>query len=971
MAIEIREPEISKPSAVKEFTDRVDSFKDFRTRRDIMLTKGSTIITFYGAGGVGKSTLLEKLEDEAGQCKCIKYNFSYSTDLHEILRRFKYQLAAYGCSFPLFDTGNYYYSLKVGQYAEPIKAISILEQIPWIKEFRKKLSKSIKFMGDSMPVFQTNQKVLNALTDEGENLIERFLSSALGVLYSAMPATRALTSLMSLGDTLLVKYLAKKGVLDETHKAVRNKLNDLRQKKDPVELGEYLPTLFAMDVKDWMKETGNKLIVFLDNYELLIGATNLPTAEQRKRDLWLRGYNGLIRMIPDTLWTIAGRNEICWDCDLAKENEQHLIKAFSREDSDWFLRRAGVEDETLRGELVKLTEGYPIFLDLCVDFYIEYKWQHGKAPTIDEFGKTREDVVRRIFRYLDNDRDDAAKDVLEFLCVLNMWTDEIVIETGSVVLPNFSRNTYKRVKNFSFIHSEQLTSDDFALTIYRFDKTIQSILIATCDEDLIVNVKTAVDEYFKSFFAGKEIFDAREIFYLKLWSEFVVRFANDANELLRRYKEIFGDKVSTLTDCAYFNAAEEILKPFINKFENLRLTDKIEYVYFEMDLWWLRRSQGDYKRAFNIIKSAYGKCCQLLGNEHIETVRAMHKLAISLNDLGFYNKALDFRERVFTLRKKILGNTHSDTLDAMHNLAVTLNDLGRYNQAFRWNEQVFTLRKKILGNNHPDTLDAMINLANSLRGLGRYEKALTMQKRILEFSKRIHVNRAESIIAAMHNLAVTLNDMQRRDEALTMQRQVFRLSKKILGYENPETIAAMHNLAIYLNNCSHHGTAVILREQVLNLSKKILGEEHPNTLNAMNNLAISLINSNHYPEALELQEQVLQLSKKILGEEHPNTLDAICNLAETLRNSNHYPEAIVLQRGGLAQCEKIFGDDNPLTIAFIENLAESLLGNDEREEAGQLIERAVTAAQKTFGSDHLETKKILELREKFFGIHCQ
>ena len=141
-----------------------------------------------------------------------------------------------------------------------------------------------------------------------------------------------------------------------------------------------------------------------------------------------------------------------------------MIKALSPEDAGQFLLKAGIKNENLRGELVKLTEGYPIFLDLCVDVYVEYKRQNNNnEPTIKDFGSKRQDVVARILRYIIEDKDDAARDMLEFLCMLNVWTDELAFDIGKKALEKFSRNTYKRVKNFSFIQEEQIENEDISL----------------------------------------------------------------------------------------------------------------------------------------------------------------------------------------------------------------------------------------------------------------------------------------------------------------------------------------------------------------------------------------------------------------------------------------------------------------------------------------------------------------------------
>ena len=275
MAIKIRQPTFYKIPAVKEFTDRVEPRKAFWNRFAKMCEEGSTIISFYGAGGVGKSALLKKLEEEIkhrdavtnSQCKYVKYDFSIGTDTREVLRTFKFQLSKYGCSFPLFDVGNYYYSLKVGQDAAPPRTQSALEQIPLVKKLTKSLSKASSVSGSAMSVFNTTKILFQSTKDlQKKDWLDFFIGESLKYLGTAMPIMRTITTLMSVADMFLEEYLERKGLLDEFHKSIRNELNALRQDKDPMAVYEYLPVLFAVDVGDWMEETSSKLIVFLDNY---------------------------------------------------------------------------------------------------------------------------------------------------------------------------------------------------------------------------------------------------------------------------------------------------------------------------------------------------------------------------------------------------------------------------------------------------------------------------------------------------------------------------------------------------------------------------------------------------------------------------------------------------------------------------------------------------------------------------------
>ena len=961
MAIKIKM--VDTPAyTVKEFADRVELRKSFWKRYEKMVQEGSILISFYGAGGVGKSALLRKLEEEVKQhneilkCCYVKYDFSIGTDVCDVLKTLKFQLSDYGCNFPLFDIGNYYYTLSIGQDIAPPKVKSMFEQIPLVQEMKKRLSKASATVGNAMTVFNTTKKFFNAATDvDEEHWLEQFFNITISGLGTSMPLMRTITIFMSMADVFLEEYMKRKGLLDTRHQFIRNQLNDRRQKKDPVALYDYLPTLFAADVADWMTETGNKLIVFLDNYESLVGTTNFISTEQRKRDMWLRGYEGLMYSIPNTLWTIAGRNELLWEGELAEELEQHKITALSPQDSKWFLKQAGISDANLLNNLVELTKGYPIFLDLCVDFYAEYRRQHtDKLPSIEEFGKKNDEVVGRILRYVDAS-DPAAKDMLEFLCVLDVWTDEIAIDIGGLVFNYFSRNIYKRIKKFSFIQSKHIENDEMNLEVFQFDNTIQSLLVTSCDEKIIDDVKIAVNKYFKKFFTGHKIFNTKEIFYLKLWAEFIVHSASRDDEIFEQYRNNLMEHILTLTNNANFDAVEGILSLFMDKFENLGMADSVSYTYFEMDFGRLKRAQGHYQEAYEITKSAYERRIHFLGEEHSDTVESMHRLAIMLNDIGRYDEAIKFHSQVLELRKNSLGEEHSDTIEAMHFLAISLNDAGSYDEALRLREKVFELRKKNLGEENPYTLNAMNNLAVSFSSLGFYEEAWKMRKKVLTLYEKVFGKEHPDTIAAMSNLALSLSTLKHYEEAWKLQEKVLALYEKVFGEEHPDTITAMNNLAISLNALERYSEALELREKVLTLYEKILGEKHPYTLIAMNNLALSLNALKRYSEALELQEKVLKFSKKIFGEEHPDTIAVMNNLAISLGIFERYEEALPLQEKVLNWYKNILGDENLYTITAMDNLALSLTILKRYEEALPLQEKVLSLHKKILGEDNPTT----------------
>jgi hypothetical protein len=91
----------------------------------------------------------------------------------------------------------------------------------------------------------------------------------------------------------------------------------------------------------------------------------------------------------------------------------------------------------------------------------------------------------------------------------------------------------------------------------------------------------------------------------------------------------------------------------------------------------------------------------------------MGNLARPLGRLMGWDKALKLQEQVLAVSRKVLGPEHLDTITAMHDVAVSYWKTDRFDEAIKLQEPVLALRRKLLGPEHPDTLSAMNDLANS------------------------------------------------------------------------------------------------------------------------------------------------------------------------------------------------------------------------------------------------------------------
>lgn len=114
-----------KPQANKIFTDREEPresfWKNYRQYKELMQGEGEVkVLAYYGIGGIGKTTLLHKLQEEMRERirepRYVYFDFNIAQDARTVLDYLKTKLTKeYGYSFPLYDLGVYAYAQKIGE----------------------------------------------------------------------------------------------------------------------------------------------------------------------------------------------------------------------------------------------------------------------------------------------------------------------------------------------------------------------------------------------------------------------------------------------------------------------------------------------------------------------------------------------------------------------------------------------------------------------------------------------------------------------------------------------------------------------------------------------------------------------------------------------------------------------------------------------------------------------------------------
>ena len=394
------------------------------------------------------------------------------------------------------------------------------------------------------------------------------------------------------------------------------------------------------------------------------------------RDWWIRddtdGHLGLIFTIPNVLWVISGRNKIRWTGELEEELDQHLLKRLSYDDSNYFLKTAEVEDQNLRDGIINLTEGYPLYLDICVDTY-ERILALGKTPTLDNFGQNREQIINRLMKYMDDD----ICQMVQCLCLLGTWTDYMAHD---IVIG------YVKTKKFSFIQQKFVTLDDEEIEIFSFDRTLQKFIIESIKSNstprmMIDHLQDKVNIFFEKMLDKTD--DETFFFYLKRWSEIILTLTDDAQDLMDQYEKYLEANVAFIN---YGEDQEDIVEPFFNKIKQIAEFESAPYAYFEQLMAGVKLFQNRGKEALELGESAYRKLERLYGVNNKYTIETMNRLVRIYFRRDDRVKEIEMREKLIAACKEVFSEAGEETLEAMNELALTL----RFKEALE-------VRKEILG----------------------------------------------------------------------------------------------------------------------------------------------------------------------------------------------------------------------------------------------------------------------------------
>ena len=256
-------------------------------------------------------------------------------------------------------------------------------------------------------------------------------------------------------------------------------------------------------------------------------------------------------------------------------------------------------------------------------------------------------------------------------------------------------------------------------------------------------------------------------------------------------------------------------------------------------------------------------------------------LAETYHNLGMYSQSEKETAACLKLRRAQLGDDHVDTIRAMSNASRALMSLRRYDDARPLAEEALRRILTKFPPHHSQVLRARSNLAQVLRETGLHEEAIAATRTLVADASLSLSPDDLTYQTYRHQLAVTLIRAQRLREGLAIEEELLEVFERRLGKDHPRTLSCWSHVAGAYGRIGRTDKAAEMSGMILELTEARFGHLDPRTLRALHNLAATLMYDGQFEAARVRLEDLTSRQQQALPSDHPElqkSLEALRNL---------------------------------------------------------------------------------------------
>ncbi|MHA1854052.1 MAG: tetratricopeptide repeat protein [Candidatus Heimdallarchaeaceae archaeon] len=955
---------LKRPVATKIFTNREKMVNLFAEVLEKQEERGKLIYSFYGVGGIGKTSLCNKFMDLLQSRKeviGIKIDFENKQFLEPVnfLFEIRKQIAEKDkrFKFPVFDAAFAYYWMKANPNI-PLKEKS--KELP-VVELLVKIADNISPL--SVPIFTIAKKTLEI-------------------------SIKSINKLQEIKQ----KWRTKARVF----------LTQFMQLRELKDIEEIIPQALSLDLAMNLNRTSKRLFVFVDTLEQLWGEMGEQMGERAHiQDMWLRETvkHTLVECQYQICWFFFSREKIRWeevDKDLTAYLEQHLIGGLSKEDCKIFLTEAGITDEELQQRIIEVSKGLPFYLDRAVDLYYSILEFEERPPSVEDFPTGEKELIQRFLRYC---REEDIK-LIKILAVPRIWNEELFKHLMKELNLSIDFIVFKRFINHSFV--QELAEKQYSIHQVLREHIYEHY--SEHEQDFVKEIHETIIKYYLpliDFSSAKEL-TPQKIQYIDEW------LYHAAKINLENAVQKFLDQVELLSRGGYYRFVYKILSAFVTQdlskqlyvscLNKLGETEFIlgfvdeakkhlleayeyylsqqqeteEFVDIIANLGGIDQLKGNYQKALEYFKKALDVANHI--DYKLGKAEVLNNIGMILHSLGKPKEALDNYQQALNIARELDDKSKESVF--LNSIGQVLYSWGKYGEALDYYQQALKIAKE-LGDKVGEA-EYLNNIGMIFYSWGKPEEALDNFQQALNIAKELGDKSGEasyliSIGDVFHswgkpeeasdnfqqalNIARELGNKAseasyltsiggvfyfwgKYDKALEYYEQALNIIKSVGDKEKEATI--LNDIGVVFRSWGDYDKALEYYNEALKIVREL--DDKVKEANYLNNIGVVLYSSDKPDKALEYYQQALNIIKSVGDKEKEATI--LNNIGGLLASLNRYDEALEYYKQALEIAKTI---DNKVSEAvYLNNIGRIFDSLNRYDEALEYYKQALEIA-KTIG----------------------
>ena len=317
-------------------------------------------------------------------------------------------------------------------------------------------------------------------------------------------------------------------------------------------------------------------------------------------------------------------------------------------------------------------------------------------------------------------------------------------------------------------------------------------------------------------------------------------------------------------------------------------TDKILEYYSEASFD-IDDGYASLQRRIDIVESVINAVAQ---EETVMMASVLHRLGYGYNEMGDYDKALDYFGKALEIRESKLGKDHPDTATTYNNIAGVYWAKGDYDKALEFFGKALEIRESKLGKDHTDTATTYNDIATVYRFKADYDKALEYYEKAIRIKESKFGKDHPSTAITYDNIAAVYRFKTDYYKALEYYKKALDIRESKLGVNHLSTATTYNNIAVVYDDIGNYAKALEYYEKDREISEFKLGKDNPSTATTYHNIAGVYRAKDDYAEALNYYLKALEIRESKLGLNHPNTASTYNNIAVVYRAKGDYTKAL-------------------------------------------------------------------------------